>query len=251
MKTEGAIFLLFLRTAFFPGGPCPPHPPWLASLWPSYVHTHQGSRYSFAHGLLAWGASPLDPPWLASLGPWYAHTYQDSRFLRNLPSSFLGAQSPQSPRGSLSLRPWCAHTYKGTRYPFVPSSFLRGQPPRPPVARFARAMVCPYLPGQLIFLRPVFFPGGLVPQTPRGSLRTGGLSPKRKAMRRKYDDLLTGPSEQDVQGSLGAAPVTARRAKRENGGLREDPSGCTITYLQVFRTWPSDESLYTSRTNIP
>jgi hypothetical protein len=31
--------------------------------------------------------------------------------------------------------------------------------------------------------------------------------------------------------------VTARRAKRENGGLGEDPPGNTITYLQVLRTW--------------
>jgi hypothetical protein len=32
--------------------------------------------------------------------------------------------------------------------------------------------------------------------------------------------------------------VTARRAKRENGGLGEDPPGSTMmTYLQVLRTW--------------
>jgi hypothetical protein len=30
--------------------------------------------------------------------------------------------------------------------------------------------------------------------------------------------------------SDGAVPVTARRAKRENGGLGEDPPGSTMTY---------------------
>jgi hypothetical protein len=38
------------------------------------------------------------------------------------------------------------------------------------------------------------------------------------------------------QGSDGALPVTARRAKRENGGLGEDPPGSTMTLL----TGPSD-----------
>jgi hypothetical protein len=32
------------------------------------------------------------------------------------------------------------------------------------------------------------------------------------------------------QGIGGALPVTARRAKRENGGLGEDPPGSTMTY---------------------
>jgi hypothetical protein len=31
--------------------------------------------------------------------------------------------------------------------------------------------------------------------------------------------------------------MTARRAKRENGGLGEDPPGRKITYQQVLRTW--------------
>ena len=35
------------------------------------------------------------------------------------------------------------------------------------------------------------------------------------------------------QGSDEALPVTAGRAKRENGGLGEDPPGSTITHLQV------------------
>jgi hypothetical protein len=35
------------------------------------------------------------------------------------------------------------------------------------------------------------------------------------------------------QNSDGALPVTARRAKRENGGLGEDPPGSTMTYGQV------------------
>jgi hypothetical protein len=30
--------------------------------------------------------------------------------------------------------------------------------------------------------------------------------------------------------------MTARRAKRENGGLGEDPPGSTMTYYQVLRT---------------
>jgi hypothetical protein len=34
----------------------------------------------------------------------------------------------------------------------------------------------------------------------------------------------------------GAAPAMARRAKRENGGLGEDPPGSTMTYYQVLRT---------------
>jgi hypothetical protein len=46
-----------------------------------------------------------------------------------------------------------------------------------------------------------------------------------------YDDLLTGPSDLDAQsGHEGGLPVTARRAKRENGGLGEDPPGSTMTY---------------------
>ena len=40
------------------------------------------------------------------------------------------------------------------------------------------------------------------------------------------------------QGSDGALPVTARRAKRENGGLGEDPPGSTINLL----AGPSDVS---------
>jgi hypothetical protein len=39
------------------------------------------------------------------------------------------------------------------------------------------------------------------------------------------------------QGSDGALPTTARRAKRENGGLGEDPPGSTVTSHQVLRTW--------------
>jgi hypothetical protein len=39
------------------------------------------------------------------------------------------------------------------------------------------------------------------------------------------------------QASDGALPTTARRAKRENGGLGEDPPGSTITCQQVLRTW--------------
>ena len=39
------------------------------------------------------------------------------------------------------------------------------------------------------------------------------------------------------QGSDEALPVTGRRAKRENGGLGEDPPGSTITRQQVLRTW--------------
>jgi hypothetical protein len=38
-----------------------------------------------------------------------------------------------------------------------------------------------------------------------------------------------------LQGSEGALPVTARRAKRENGGLGEDPPGSTMTYQQDVR----------------
>jgi hypothetical protein len=41
-----------------------------------------------------------------------------------------------------------------------------------------------------------------------------------------------------------ALPVTARRAKRENEGLGEDPPGSTITYLQVLRTWMFSQGRY-------
>jgi hypothetical protein len=44
------------------------------------------------------------------------------------------------------------------------------------------------------------------------------------------------------QGSDGDLPVTARRAKRENGGLGEDSPGSTMTYLQVR---PSDLDVWT------
>jgi hypothetical protein len=46
-----------------------------------------------------------------------------------------------------------------------------------------------------------------------------------------YDDLLTGPSDLDVHSrQFRAVPIIARRAKRENGGLGEDPPGSTMTY---------------------
>jgi hypothetical protein len=40
------------------------------------------------------------------------------------------------------------------------------------------------------------------------------------------------------QGSDGAVPVTARRAKRENGGLGEDPPGSTMNLrgMKMYRT---------------
>jgi hypothetical protein len=41
-----------------------------------------------------------------------------------------------------------------------------------------------------------------------------------------------------LQGSDGALPVRAGRAKRENGGLGEDPPGSTMTYLL---SGPSDQ----------
>jgi hypothetical protein len=50
---------------------------------------------------------------------------------------------------------------------------------------------------------------------------------------RKHDDLLTGPSDSDIQSRhlwSSKLQVTARRAKRENGGLGEDPPGSTMTY---------------------
>jgi hypothetical protein len=62
----------------------------------------------------------------------------------------------------------------------------------------------------------------------RGS---GGGSP------RKYDDLLTGPSAPQVQSS------SAPRAKRENGGLGEDPPGITMDSL----TGPSDLQVHLAR----
>ena len=54
----------------------------------------------------------------------------------------------------------------------------------------------------------------------RGS---GGGSP------RKYDNILTGPSDLGVQ-SVMELYRAACRAKRENGGLGEDPPGSTMTY---------------------
>ena len=49
------------------------------------------------------------------------------------------------------------------------------------------------------------------------------------------DERLTGPSElpkrlDQLRSSDQALPVTASRAKRENGGLGEDPPGRTMTY---------------------
>jgi hypothetical protein len=46
------------------------------------------------------------------------------------------------------------------------------------------------------------------------------------------------------QGNYGAVPVTARRAKRENGGLGEDPPGSTIRYKQVVRAWMFSQGNY-------
>ena len=45
------------------------------------------------------------------------------------------------------------------------------------------------------------------------------------------------PIDGSYKAIMVALPVTARRAKRENGGLGEDPPGSTMTYLQVLRTW--------------
>ena len=44
------------------------------------------------------------------------------------------------------------------------------------------------------------------------------------------------PKNMFSQSTYGAVPVTARRAKRENGGLGEDPPGSPMTYC----TGPSD-----------
>jgi hypothetical protein len=38
--------------------------------------------------------------------------------------------------------------------------------------------------------------------------------------------------------------VTARRAKRENGGLGEDPPGSTMTRFEVRRTWKLNQCSY-------
>jgi hypothetical protein len=46
------------------------------------------------------------------------------------------------------------------------------------------------------------------------------------------------------QDSDGAVPVTASRAKRENGGLGEDPPGGTMTYHHVLRTWMFSQGSY-------
>jgi hypothetical protein len=68
----------------------------------------------------------------------------------------------------------------------------------------ARGVYGPLIPSYAFFL-------GASPQTPRSSLRSG---PRMIVF-----------------------PVTARRAKRENGGLGEDPPGGTMTYWQVLWTW--------------
>ena len=47
---------------------------------------------------------------------------------------------------------------------------------------------------------------------------------------------------QSMQSGSCKLPVTACRAKRENGGLGEDPLGGTMTYEQVLRTWMFSQS---------
>jgi hypothetical protein len=42
--------------------------------------------------------------------------------------------------------------------------------------------------------------------------------------------------------SQGSLPTAARRAKRENGDLGEDPPGGMMTYQQVLRTWMFSQS---------
>ena len=157
--------MLFLRTAFFPGGPAPQTPrgslrsghrlPILTGVadffvtyrllsWGPSPPSPPVARFRSGHGvpilirapdipsyrLLSWGASPPDPPWLASLGPWCAHTYQGSRY-PFVPSPFLGGQPPRPPRGSLRS----GHGALLTRAADIPSPGLlfRGtSPPDPP-----------------------------------------------------------------------------------------------------------------------
>jgi hypothetical protein len=85
----------------------------------------------------------------------------------------------------------------------------------------------------------IVFPGGSSPR-PRFLASLGALSlvgldhcpvVDLLSSPRKHEDLLTGRSDLDAQwGSEGDLPVTARRAKRENGGLGEDPPGRTMSY---------------------
>jgi hypothetical protein len=132
-----------------------------------------------------------------------------------------------------SLRMSLSSGGSGLRYGF----FLGGQPPRPPKARSARAFVC-----MLNAERNELSRSGrrknlaCIRRTERSKLRGwgggGALAPQegedppgctmtvKAAMKRC---LALASSDQ-------ALPVTARRAKRENGGLGEDPPGSTMTY---------------------
>jgi hypothetical protein len=68
--------------------------------------------------------------------------------------------------------------------------------------------------------------------------RALGGSPRKEGL--KYDDWLR--TWKFSQGSYRAVPVTARRAKRENGGLGEDPPGSTMTGYRVRRTCKSNQA---------
>jgi hypothetical protein len=92
--------------------------------------------------------------------------------------------------------------------------------PRPPFSRFARRAVVGRVPSLLcMFLFGQLEPSYLTGRAPSSISMSFGCRQTRS------DDLL--PSSDQ------ALPVTARRAKRENGGLGEDPPGSTLIYIQV------------------
>ena len=117
---------------------------------------------------------------------------------RTRPSSFLGA----SPRP----RPWLASLGPSYGLPGCQPFFPRGISPPPP------------------------------PSRPRALLRSG-LRMSQNPTSRSFGPVQTHQINQ-LHSSDGGLPTTAPRAKRENGGLGEDPPGIQMTHQQVLRTCP-------------
>jgi hypothetical protein len=59
------------------------------------------------------------------------------------------------------------------------------------------------------------------------------LRPERSELRGVWE---AAPLGKSYEGRYGAVPTTARRAKRENGGLGEDPPGSTMAYFAAPMT---------------
>jgi hypothetical protein len=171
-------------------------------------------------------------------------------------SSYFLGDPPPDPRflaslGVLSLVELAWFSFLGGQGgPVSKSSYFLGEPPPDPRLLASLGVLSSVELAWFSFL------GGQSPLPPGGSVRSGlsnyaivwrslpaaaqgtsGFSFLLQSLRIVTAKRALGPS----QGSEGALPVTARRAKRENGGLGEDPPGSTMT--GALGTAPREKSL--------